>query len=686
MISERREINEGDTQISSTRHTPQAGRDRQGFPLLESLWQDLRYAVRTLRRTPLFAVTVAATIGLGLGLVGSAFTILNAYLLKPVDLPNPHALYALSWDTETARRQRFRLADYEALQPEARRFAGLAAAQDVTITQDSVSTRGLLVTGNYFDLLGARPALGRLLRPDDAAARGGVAVVVLSHEAWRSRHGADPAIVGQRIRLGRQRFEVVGVTEPHANLSGQDGVSFWAPLTMAGAFPGIDPWAEPDAASLVLVGRLRPDATAASLRAWLEVWLRRRFPPPSEVAPVAVHLDSLETRISLDGVTLTLFVFIMSAFGLVLLVATANVTNLMLARALARQPEITVRLALGASRWRVTRQLILESLVLVVPAAAAGLALVMVTARVFPAAILATFPAGVPVENVLVPIDPDWRVMAFLAAAAVLSAVLVTLAPAGRLAGLRLAHASRGIVSSDARGSRLRSGLVAMQIGACALFLVGAVGLLDESSRLANPQPHLDYERVSLISVDPKMRAAVAARLASAAAVERVAVTWKPPLMAGPLPTTRVTASVTNIAQHVGYMGVSSEYFALFGIRIVRGRAFTPAEAAAGAAVALVSEATTAALWPGLDPLGQTLDLAAVTDGGSDRRLPRGRVQVIGVTDDVISGNVFAGIDPSCVYFPTVVQPLTGMSLLVRARSDDVEALQAAVTTAVNEV
>src|SRR4029077_17652602 len=102
----------------------------------------------------------------------------------------------------------------------------------------------------------------------------------------------------------------------------------------------------------------------------------------------------------------------------------------------------------------------------------------------------------------------------------------VTLAPAGRLAGLRLAHASRGIVSSDARGSRLRSGLVAMQIGACALFLVGAVGLLDESSRLANPQPHLDYERVSLISVDPKVRAAVATRLASDAAIEQVAVTW----------------------------------------------------------------------------------------------------------------------------------------------------------------
>jgi predicted permease len=656
------------------------------WTLLEQTAQDIRYGLRTLRRTPLFAVTVAVTMGLGLGLMGSAFTILNAYLLKPIDLPNPYALYSLSWDTDFARRMRFTLADYEALQPEARRLAGVAAAEEVTVMQDEVSTPGLLVTGNYFELLGARPALGRLLRPDDAAARGARAVVVLSYQTWRSRYGSDPAIVGQRISLGRQRFEVVGVTDPRAHLPSQELVSFWAPLTMAGAFPGTDPWSEPDARSLLVVGRLRQDATETSVRAWLDVWLRQRFPPTSDAAPVAVRVDSLATRIMLDGRTLTLFVFIMSAFGLVLLVAAANVTNLMLARALTRQPEIAVRLALGASRWRVARQLIVESLVLAVPAAATGLALIIVTARVFPAVILATFPVSVAgVENTLVPLDPDWRVMAFLAAAAVLSAVLITLAPAARLAGMRLTQASRG-ASSDARGSRLRSGLVALQIGACALFLVGTVGLLDESSRLANPQPNLSYQRVSLIRVDPKVRAAVATRLAAEAVVEQVAVTWKPPLMGGPLPTTRVTASATSLTQATGYTGVSPEYFRLFDIQIVRGRTFTPAEAAAGAAVVLVSNATAAALWPGLDPIGQTLDLAAIPDARTDRRLPRGRVQVIGVAEDVASGNIFDGVDAGCVYFPTDMRPPTEMSLLVRTRSDDVEALRSAVTTAVRDV
>ena len=380
-----------------------------------------------------------------------------------------------------------------------------------------------------------------------------------------------------------------------------------------------------------------------------------------------------------------MFVLIMSAFGLVLLVACANVTNMMLARALARQPEIAVRLALGATRWRVARQLIVESLVLAVPAAATGLALIIVTARVFPAVILATFPAGVaPVETLLVPLDPDVRVMAFLSAAAVVSAVLITLAPTGRLAGMGLAHASRGIASSDARGSRLRSGLVAMQIGACALFLVGAVGLLDASSRLANGPLNLMYERVSLIRIDPMVRAKVATRLASDAAVEQVAVVWKPPGMGG-LPTIGVTASATRMSQTVGYTVVSPEYFALFDIQIVRGRAFTVAEAREGAAVALVSEATAAALWPGLDPLRQTLDLAAVPEGRSDRRLPRGPVRVVGVTEDAANGAITDGVDANCVYLPTDVQALTEMWLLVRARIDNVEVLKSAVTTAVKE-
>src|SRR5688572_7392200 len=654
---------------------------------LDSVVQDVRYAVRTLARAPLFAATVIMTIGLGLGLVGSAFTVFNAYLFRPIDLPNPRALYVLIWETEGGlRRQRFRLMDYEALQTEARRLAELAATQNASFREEDVTTQGLLVTGNYFEMLGARPALGRLLRPDDAAARGGKAVVVLTHNAWRSRHGADPAIVGQHIQLGRQRFEVVGVTQPYSNLAGQLLVSFYVPLTMAGAFPGDDPWANPDSASLVVIGRLRPDVTAGLMQPWLEAWLRRRFPPPSDAAPSAVRLDSLATRLPLDADAIVMLTLIMSAFGLVLLVAAANTTNLMLARALARQPEIAVRLALGAGRWRVVRQLIVESLVLAVPAAAAGLALVTAMARLLPAILVASWPTGAeaPPENILVPLDPDVRVIAFLAAAAVVSAVLIALAPAGRLARLRLTSVARGQASSDARGSRLRSGLVAVQIAACVLFLVGALGLVDQSTRLANRRVDLSYDRVSVLQTDRAVRAEIATRLRFETAVQQVAVSWRPPL-AFSLRTTVVTASASNIAKDVGYMGVSAEYFGVFDIRILRGRAFTPAEAAARTALVVVSEATAEALWPGLDPLGQTLDITDSSARRLDRALPRGRVQVIGVAEDVANGSLTDGIDASCVYFPIDARGAEDMTLLVRARSDDADGLRTAVTAAVND-
>ena len=658
---------------------------------MDSLWQDIRYAGRTLRRAPLYALTVAATMGLGLGLVGSAFTLLNAYLFKPIDLPAPHALHALSWETDStsrdmSRRQRFSLSDYEALRTDGARVAELAAVRDVRVMQDTVASGGLLVTGNYFTMLGARPALGRLLTPADVAVRGGEAVVVLSHRAWRARYGADPAIIGQRIALGRQRFEVVGVAEPDANLMNQEFVNFWAPLTMAGAFAGVDPLSEPETRSLSVISRLRDGTSAASLRAWLDVWLRRRAPVDTDAGSVTTHVDSLATRIALDASMLTMVVLIMSAFGLVLLVASANVTNLMLARALGRQPEIAVRLALGASRWRVARQLIVESLVLAVPAAAAGLALIMVLARVFPAAILATFPADVvPVEDVLVPLDPDVRVLTFLAAVAVLSAVLISLAPAGRLAGMRLAQASRGEASMDVRRSRLRSGLVAMQIGACALFVVGAMALVGESSRLANPRLNLTLDRVSMVGIDQKFRAALATRLQSEPAVEQVVAATQPPLLGeSMLPMVVATASATSIAQTTGYTVVSPGYFPMFDIRIVRGRMFTPAEA--GEPLAIVSEGMAATLWPGQDALGQTLDLAADPGERPDRRLPSGRVRVIGVAEDVANGFFLRGIDPSWVYFPTDLAAVVDMSMVVKAKTGDVAELRAAVAAAVAEV
>ena len=657
---------------------------------LESLVFDIRYALRGIRRSPLFAGSVAATIGLGLGVLCSGFTILNGYFLKPIDLPDARSLYGLSWDTKSVTRHGFRLSDVEALRDDSPFFSGLAASADAIIMQDGVAKRGRLVSGNYFQVLRGSMQLGRTLTPADASAPGESAVVVISNGLWRVRYGADPHIIGKEIVLREGRFEVVGVAPAGFGFGDDIATAFWAPLTMARAFGVADPRSGSSDSLLSVIVRLKDRSAEPQVRAWFDTWARQRFLESSDEAPVAVRVEPRGDRVPLTGLVLTLMLLIVSAFALVLLVACANVTNLMLARGFGRQREIAVRLSLGARRLRVVRQLVIEGLVLGVPAALGGLALTYATARAFPALIAGSIPAGlVPVREIMMPIDPDVRVIAVLCSAAVVAAVFVSFLPALRVTRANLVRASKGEAALDTRGSRLRSGLVALQIGACVLFMVAATGLIDESKRLANPRTGLSYELVSNVNVPPKMREAVAARLASDPAVERVAASWRPPL-GGPMRLVDVIASQSRIERAAGFMVVSPEYFPAFGVRIVRGRAFTTQEADDAAPVALVSEATARTLWPGLDPLGQTLQLVPSQGPGRGpagsaavRRQPdHASVRIIGVTEDVTSGLATDGIDPSCVYFATGFGASGDLSLLVRARRDTA-AVQAAVAAAV---
>jgi predicted permease len=373
-----------------------------------------------------------------------------------------------------------------------------------------------------------------------------------------------------------------------------------------------------------------------------------------------------------------------AAFGLVLLVACANVTNLLLARALARQREMAIRLSLGSSRWRLARQLASESLVLAVPSSAVGLAITMAAARVIPWLLLTTFPPGIlPIEQIVLPIDPDFRVLVMLCTAAVLSAVLVTLAPAVRATRTNLAHASRSDAASSPRRSRLRAGLVAMQIGACALFLVLATGVIEQSRRMANPDTRLSHERVADVRVAMRLRVAIAERLAADPTVERVAAAWKPPLTG--LGTIGVVASSTRVERTAGFTVVSPEYFPLFDIRVVRGRGFTAAEGDQKAPVVLVSEATARLLWPGLDPVGQTLDITPARGSRPQRRPAHARVHVIGIAEDVVNGTLLDGVDETCIYFATSLRSLEEQSMLVRGRTD-AASVRTAVATAVNTI
>jgi predicted permease len=641
----------------------------------DSLIQDIRYAIRGLCRAPLFTASVAGTIGLGLGILCSAFTIVNAYLFKPIDLPNPSELYELGWATATASPRRFTLDDVKALADSPSPLTGVAAGTSAVAMYNGRPLTGQVVTADYFTVIGVGMLLGRPLLAEDAPAPAARSVVVLSYEAWRTHFASDPSIVGRDITLNGRSFTVLGVTKAGQMLRGDENVGFWAPLTMASALQAADPWQQNARPALFAIARLRAGATQAQLRSWFETWLRQRFPGATE-APQRVGVVSLATRIPQSRGATILFSVLVSAFGLVLLVACANVMNMMLARGLSRQRELGVRLSLGATRARIVRQLVIESLILALPAAAIGLALTLLTARAFPVLLLSTLPPGTHVSSLYIsPLDPDARVLALLAIAAVSGAILVGLSPALQVARANLVLATRGELGPETRISRVRTLLVGAQIAAAVLCLVGASGLAGEVTRMARADTGLDFPRVVNVVVPNEHRAAIAERLAAHPVIERVAVATRPPLT-GELRTIPVVPSRAGTEQTAGYMAVSSGYFSLLGIDVARGRLFTEIEAAAHAPVVVVSRATAHRFWPGAEPIGQTLEIRPRASA-SEWQPAQGRVHVIGVVEDVVQGTLFHGIPATFVYFPTTVDAAQPLALLVHGRGDVAAAIDA---------
>jgi predicted permease len=427
---------------------------------------------------------------------------------------------------------------------------------------------------------------------------------------------------------------------------------------------------------MVAIARLQDGVPSASASAWFDVWLRRRYAAAAaEHRPIAVELQSRATPIPLTNQTLTAFSAFLAAFALVLLIACANVANMMLARGVGRQREIAVRLSLGARRTRIVRQLLVESVMLAGPAALVALALVWTTAFVVPEIILRTWPEGLPpVQAMIAPMEPDLRVAIFLVSAAFAAAVLFGLAPALQTSRTSLTRAARGEFGESVKVSRLRSVLVVAQVAASALFLVTAFGVLGALRGLTRVDPVLDLDLVADVRVAPEHRAALVERLGADSRIETVGAARRAPLY-GALRRIAVTPDGADAAQ-AGHTVVTPEYFDLFRLRVLRGRVFTREEAVARADLVLISEATAAKFWPGQDALGQFIELADENRTGQGTRpLAHRRVQVIGIVQNAINGALMDGIDETCIYFPTDANTeRESLMLLVRARSSMREA------------
>lgn len=650
-------------------------RDAARWPVLEELRQDVAYAIRAFRRAPTFVVAVVATIGLGLGLLATAFTLFDAYVLRPPAVRDPHSLYEASWHSRDGAWHTFTWPEFERMDRSRAAFSDDFAYMNLQMRLHGEPAIGQLVSGNYFDLLGVHAALGRTLRPDDARVPGTGRVVVLSHDTWEAAFGADSTVIGTTVVVNAERLTIVGVAPRGFGGLEMVPLEFWIPITMAGVLDSTrDVFASsPNAASHSLlagvrvIGRLRPGVTPRQAAAMLGALLRpftADQPRPKQLGDVM--LVDRGTPVPVDPQTVAAMAPLAAAFVLVMLIACANVANLMLARGMARQREIGIRLALGAARGRLIRQLLTESVVLAVPSAIAGYLVSRATINLGLAAMFASVPAEYRAFVRPMPLTPDARIVAFTMVAAVLAAVAFGLAPAVQATRPSVVHATRGDFDSHLRPSRLRGALIIGQIMMSVVLLISAGVLLHAARETRRLSPGMRTRNLVQVAMLDRGRARAVDILRGMPDVRALASAASPPLDGvypdidvGPS-AARPTPAKVNV--------VSPDYFAALDLPTLRGRTFSTDEAESAVPVAVVSQSAARRFWPSGDAIGRHLYMGTAP---RDRGLARFReATVIGVVPDVTAG--WIGLSPTIpvVYYP---QPLraAGATLIARVSTDE---------------
>ena len=650
--------------------------DARGTRLIEDTLADVRYAVRGFRRTPVIVLTVLATIALPLGLNTALFTIFNAYVLRPVPVRDPNSIYRFTWTDRRAAGHSFSWSEFEAFQDSNLAFSETAGVESLFARVDGYPVLGELVTANYFRMLGVGTIAGRTFLPEEGIYPGSAAVAVLSFEAWQNKFGGDSDIVGKTIVIRGCPLQVIGITKPEFTGLNESARDFWVPITMAGRLEdGPNLFGPEHPNRLDIIGRLRAGLTAKQAEAALRVWaLREADEKSGEEKAVGIVLESRATSIPLTPQLIAAAVPVLAAFLLVLLLACANIASMMLARAIARQREIGLRLSLGAARLRLVRQLLTESLVLSVPAALTGAVLSKTLLQFGQQALFSAMPSDL-AQIVNVPtLHFDIRVFGFLIAVAALSAILFGLAPAIQTTRLDLAQATKGEFMPDLRPTKLRNALVIGQIIACAMLLTCAGISLGASARMSKQEVGFTTKGILELDINEGYRQRILSRLTEEPVVQAIAASQSVPLN-GMLPTVPLIAGERNVAG-ASYNFVSPAFFQVLEIPILSGRNFTQEEAQARAPVAIVSQKTALRFWPEKQALGQILRITPNPDASPESNLRRFPVvRIVGVAADIVSCCFTVGIDPSIVYLPTT-PTVAGTELLTRVHGSSDRARQ----------
>jgi predicted permease len=670
--------------------TPRAAdecRDVRGTAAIDALARDVVYAFRTCLRAPLASLTIVATIALGLALITVAFTVYNAVFLRVDAVRHPEELFLVERPTRPDLPRRpgfgawtpFTLHEFEIVRRDTDVLADAAAVTfPIQARVNGFTTTGVLVSGNFFQMLGANAVVGRTLAPTDDDRAGGAPAIVLSDRGWKKLFQRDRSAIGDRVSVNGFSYDVIGVMPEDFRGLQVSPPDFWAPLASAVQLSP-DRVRDAEIVPPLVVGRLRPGISQAQAEARLTAWAssrddlrrnRRGYPNVIYLTPDNGTL-SPETY---KGMILPLaFVF-----GLILLIACANAANMQFARGLSRQREIGIRLSLGASRRRVIRQLLTESLVLAIAAAVLG----VVLSRMLLAGTIAGASAVMLPEIAerldLAPLPLDWRILLFLFGGALLSTMLFGLVPAFRATRIELVRTMKGEVTKDAHPGRARRALVALQVGASALLLVSSAVLLRNALTDATAGIGLRTSDTLIVPIaDESRRTALLDQIRRQPGVQSVAASWAT-LNDLPAPARAETARPSQA--WIGYSFVSPEYFDTLDIEIVQGRAFSADERASDAGVVVVSEHGARRIWPGQQAIGQTIRFEAAAPSTPSNpepaRVPSRVFTVIGVARDVgrpANGGFSSAPENPDVYVPIALES-AGPSVVVRVQGDPNEA------------
>ena len=576
---------------------------------VRAFWHDLRIGARLLCRTPGFTIVAALTLALGIGANTTIFSIVNALLLRPIPgIAQPDKLVLIGRTQGGQGFDTFSYPDYLDYRANAKRVSGIAAHFEapahLSTGGASERVRAGVVSGNYFRVLGVKASSGRLFLPEEESAPGAHPVVVLSYAMWRNRFGGDSAILGQRVSIDARSYTVIGVAaEGFAGVDRRSIVDLFIPISMVGALrPGFDrALGARDAVWLELVGRLSPGSSTIAAESELEGLARqlaKAYPESNTERGVAVA-----TGLGFDPGSRKA------------VIACANVANLLLARGATRQHEFAVRASLGASRARLVMQLLAEGLLLSVIGGTLGFALGVGAAR---------FMVKLPLfANAVASFDPtpDFRVLAFTAIVAIVSALVFGIPSAFRASRIELlASLKIATPGSGTRRSVLRNGLLVSQLALSIVLLVAAGLFLRTLRALYTTRPGFDTKSVVIATVDVALQGydeqrgrrfytEFERRAASLPGVTGVALAYILPLGGGGWDTRIYPAEITPAPDDPGLKTdintVSEGYFSAVHMPIVRGRGFTNADRVGAPPVAVVNEVIARQLWPDADPIGK---------------------------------------------------------------------------------